>query len=182
MHRDTIIGIVGVVILVAAMVGVFTYESGQAALADPGAFQLAALTGPTLEGTVDVGESASDVLSVTQTNLTKLVFTLKWGSAQTSENTLQLLIAPANGTGLTEGVESEPESDGEITVELDVPNAEPTSGPLALGTGDYQVTVRFLRATAPGSPLPPPAGTPGLDTSVSWTLGSELTAYEPATA
>jgi hypothetical protein len=180
MHRDTIIGIVGVVILVAAMVGVFTYESGQAAVLGPGTFQLANLTGASIEGSVDVGGEASDVLTLTQTNLTKVAFTLRWGSAQTSENTLQLVVAPANGTGLDTGVESDAETDGEITVEIMVPNAEPTSGPLALGVGDYHVTVRFLSAAVPTAGVSPPGALPVTDSTVTWTLTTALTAYEPA--
>lgn len=181
MHRDTVIGIVGVVILVAAMVGVFTYERGVAAnLLPAGGFTAAELAGPGLDGTTPAGGETAEVLSIAQTNMTKISFTLTWANAQTSENTLQLVVAPASGTGLSEGVESEPESDGEITVELLVPNDEPTSGPLALGVGDYEVTVRFVGATPPG-PLSP-APLPVTDSEVSWALATSLTAYEPADA
>ena len=180
MHRDTVIGIVGVFILVAAMVGVFSYERGQAAnILGDGALLLTNLTGPALEGTADVGAEATDTLSIAQANLTKITFTLTWSAGQTSENTVELLIAPANGTGLTEGVSAGPESDGEITVDLLVPNAEPTSGPLTTGVGDYQVTVRFVSASANGAPVGVPGGTPLTDGSITWNLETTLTAYEP---
>lgn len=180
MHRDTVIGIVGVLILVAAMVGVFTYERGQAAnLLGDGTLALANLTGPSLEGTANVGAEATDTLTIAQTNLTKITFTLTWSAGQTSENTVELMIAPANGTGLTEGVTGGPESDGEITVELLVPNAEPTAGPLATGVGDYEVTVRFVGASVAGAPGQVPGGTPLTDGSLTWNLETTLTAYEP---
>lgn len=179
MHRDTVIGIVGVVILVAAMVGVFTYERGVAAnLLPAGGFTAADLAGPGLDGTTPVGSETTEILSIAQTNMTKIAFTLTWANSQTSVNTLQLVVAPANGTGLAEGVESEPESDGEITVELLVPNEEPTTGPLAVGVGDYEITVRFVGAAPPG-PLGP-APLPVTDTEVAWALATALTAYEPA--
>lgn len=183
MHRDTVIGIVGVLILVAAMIGVFSYERNQAAQGgDISGFVLANLTGPSLDGDVALGAEDAQTLTINQTNLTRIVFTLTWTPGATSTDTLQLIVAPANGTGLQNGTESAAESDGEITVELLVPNEAPVSGPLALGAGDYQVTVRFVSATlsgAPTTPVPPPAG---VDQNVAYRVETALTAYAPAPA
>lgn len=177
MHRDTIIGIVGVVILVAAMVGVFTYESGQAANLVPGEFVLATLAGPTLEGTTALDAETAEAITVSQTNMTNLTFTLSWSSTATAQNTLQLEIRPANGTGLTEGFVSEAESDGEISITLPIGNEKPTSGPLARGVGDYEILVRFLDSRPPGAPIQPPQPVPP---TASWTLATSIDAYEQA--
>lgn len=184
MHRDTVIGIVGVVILVAAMVGVFTYERSQASSqgeADGGTLQT--LAGPDASGTVAVGATEDKILAFNQTGITNVTFTLTWTPGQASSvDTLRLVVAPGNDTGLTSGFESEAEDDGEITLTIPVANVGPDG---ILGVGNWQVTVEFVSAAATTPvgqpPLPPPTAPPGTtDTSVDYALATSLQAYGSA--
>lgn len=176
MHRDTVIGIVGVVILVAAMVGVFTYERGQAAdLTGPGG-TVANLTGPSDDGSVAVGSSTDVTMSINTTGLTNITFTLAWTPGN-GVDTLKLSAAPGNDTGLTTGFESSEESDGEITLTIPLNNTA-TDG--KVGTGAWQLTVTFVSAS-PGGPLPvsPPVAPPGsTDSAVDFTVESALQARQ----
>ncbi|HET6405579.1 MAG TPA: hypothetical protein VFH78_13120 [Candidatus Thermoplasmatota archaeon] len=155
MHRDTVIGIVGVVILVAAMVGVFTYERSQAGALPGGAggevgnFTLEAVT-----GTAAVGETEQQIVTFNQTGLTNVTFTLTWTpGAQTSMNTLELVVTMPDGTPF----EAAPENDGEITLTVPVNN---TSSAGTAGVGDWQVSVRFVSAEVTTPVGQPPAQPP----------------------
>lgn len=172
MHRDTVIGIVGVVILVAAMVGVFTYERNQAAtgLSDGGT--LATLAGPPLSETTDVGATTEEALTLNQTGMTNVTFTLDW-TAENGANTMQLVIVPPAGSGLNE-TQSDAESDGSITLTIPLPNTD-ASG--TAGVGEWQISVSFVSASS-GLPQDPPVGVPGTtDESVSWQMETSIEAY-----
>lgn len=176
MHRDTVIGIVGVVILVAAMVGVFTYERGQAGdLTPDGGLTTGTAPGPTASGNVALGASADSTLTFNETGMTNITFTLTW-TPGAGVDTLRLVLAPAAGTGITSGFESEPEDDGEIVIVVPVNN---TAADGALGVGDWQASVEFVsaRAGTPGPPVEPPAGTPLTDDSVDFNIATTVEAY-----
>lgn len=175
MHRDTVIGIVGVVILVAAMVGVFTYERGQAGnLPDAGSGSTTNFTAPAESGTVALGATEDVDISLNQTGMTNVTFTLTW-TATNGVDTLRLVVTPANDTGLTSGFESDAEDDGEITLTVPVPN---TNAAGTTGVGNWRVSVEFVSADpdlpAP-DPVPPPPGT--TDTEVDFTIDIAGTAY-----
>lgn len=174
MHRDTVIGIVGVVILVAAMVGVFTYERSQAGdiTGGDGLTQTTA-AGPEATGTTAVGATADETIMLNQTGMTNVTFTLRWTAANGAD-TLRLTIAPSAGTGLTTGASSEPEDDGEITLTIPVNNTAATG---TTGIGAWQVSVEFVSAST-GLPQEPPIAPPGTtDASVDWTVGTQVQAY-----
>jgi hypothetical protein len=182
MHRDTVIGIVGVVILVAAMVGVFTYERGQASsLAGDGGGATENVTGPSETGTVALGATEDVVLSMNETGITNVTFTLTW-TPGAGVDTLVLRVAPSNATGITDGFESDPENDGEITIVVPVNN---TAADGQLGVGDWQVSVEFVSAspTTPVGPPPvsPPVAPPGTtDTQVGFEVSTSIEAYASA--
>lgn len=164
MHRDTVIGIVGVVILVAAMVGVFTYERSQASDLGNGDDTAATNFTATLSGTAPLGEENAEpeTMTVNVSGLTNMSFTLTWTpGSQTSSDTLKLVVVmPDNMTH-----ESEAENDGEITLAVEIPEGTESAG-------DWQVIVAFVSAepVLPGGvqpPVPPPGST---DTSVSWNV------------
>ena len=172
MHRDTVIGIVGVVILVAAMVGVFSYERNQAAGLNGTGGELTTVSGPTLSETTAVGATSEQVLALNQTGMTNVTFTLTW-SAANGVDTLQLVVVPPAGSGLNE-TQSEPESDGSISFTVPVPN---TGADGQLGVGDWQVSVAFVSAET-NLPQQPPVGVPGTtDEQVAWELETSIQAY-----
>lgn len=174
MHRDTVIGLVGVVILVAAMVGVFSYEQGQATgLTAVPALALANATLPEASGTVAVGATDSQLVNVTPANVTRVTFTVSWTGGGQATNTVNVTVRPP--AGLEEGGMAESDS-GSVTVTVLVPNDRPTSGPLALGSGEWKVDVTFV-----GSAGPAPGGLPVLtDDSLAYTIGTVVESWQPA--
>lgn len=177
MHRDTVIGIVGVVILVAAMVGVFTYERGQAAgLTGPDGTTPVTEAGPSLDGSVAVGATEDGTIQLNRTGMTNVTFTLKWTAAN-GVDTLRLSVAPSAQTQMTTGASSDAEDDGEITLTVAVPNTVANG---AIGVGAWQVSVEFVSA-ATGLPAEPPVPPPGTtDAQVAWTLSTTIDALGAA--
>lgn len=83
MNKDMVVGIVGTVILVAAMIGVFRYEQarggGQSWIVT---WTEATGPGPTVEGTTQAGATSADEITVDATNLTRITFRLVWTDTQ----------------------------------------------------------------------------------------------------
>lgn len=179
MNRDTVIGIVGVLILVAAMFGVFKYERDRAADAlGGGDLATTTLAGPEASGTSPLGQSADATVALNQTGMVNVTFTLRW-TPSAGVDTLRFSVAPSQATGMTEGAQSEAEDDGEITLTIPVNN---TGANGALGVGDWQVSVEFVSAST-GLPAEPPIAPPGsTDTQVSWTVTTQVEAYDTAAA
>lgn len=193
MNKDTVIGIVGSVVLVAAMIGVFTYERNQA---NAGAFAVTwgteDATGPTAEGSTALTETSQATVDVAQTNLTEVAFTVTWTPAQGTD-TLRVTLVPPDGSGLnaSEPVQSDT---GTILVSVTVPNPVPTVDRAAganeadatarlaqahastLGTGTWTVSVEFVSATGV---VPVPGAPVGSDAEVAWSVASTLTHYAP---
>lgn len=166
MHRDTVIGIVGVVILVAAMVGVFTYERTQASDLGNGDGAGAGNFTASLSGTSDLGEDQAvpQNLTVNVTGLTNITFTLTWSPGQqTSVDTMKLVVVMPNNMSH----ESDPENDGEITLSVPVPEGVDSAG-------EWQVVAAFTQATVAAPVVGQPPVDPGIpnttDTSVSWNV------------
>lgn len=175
-NKDTVIGIVGAAVLVAAMFGVFQYEKALAAeRTGAGAWTPTALPGPGLTGTTALGAISEETVDVTQLNLTEVVFTLTW-TAQSGSDTMTMTIVPPEGVPGGENFTVSGDS-GTLSVTVPVPNVEPSAdNPGRLGAGEWQVSVQFTAASgmAP-SQVPVPVNP---DTTVSWTLATSLTAYE----
>lgn len=173
MNRDTVIGIVGAVILVAAMVGVFQYERTRAPTTGTGDFTLTNSTLEGVSGETTIRGATEEMVNVSQQNVTTVLFTLKWSpSTQGFEDTLKLtVIPPGNGTEATASGAS-----GTLELPVNVTSMMPTPGnPVLTGTGAWTIKVEYLSTTSPTGPLPlPQAGT------VSWTLAGTVTSYQSA--
>lgn len=140
--KDTIIGIVGTLILLVAMVGVFRYEASQGAgssfavdwpVSETAA---AALTGRTTEG-----ESQQDGVAIDRANLTKVSFVLEWtddvqGSAPDRFNLT--VVAPDGTTRSAEG------DAGEVVVTFEG-LGNPPPGVQVLGANEAEVSARMAR-------------------------------------
>lgn len=174
MKKDTVIGLVGVIVLVAAMVGVFRFEQGQVAgLTTASAFSLANETLDAVSGTVAVGATESHLVNVTQANVTRVSFTVTWTPGQGSTDLVNVTVRPPEG--MEAGGQQESDS-GSVTVTVDVPNGRPAGAPLTLGMAEWKVDVKFVSSQGPA-----PAGLPVLaDTSLSYALETVVTSWQPA--
>lgn len=177
MHRDTVIGLVGVAILVAAMVGVFSYEQSQAA-GIGGALALQNVTLPAVTGSTPLGETTDETVAIDQTGITNVTFTLRW-TPGAGVDTLAIAVVPPEGASAQQVFDAQGDT-GELVVTVPVPN---TSQAGALGTGGWQVSVQFTSASS-GLPQEPPVPVPGTtDAEVSWTLDTTVQHYgDPSVA
>lgn len=172
MNRDTVVGIVGAVILVTAMVGVFYYERSVAATPNgegDGGPATNSTSGPIVSGTVAVGATDSKLANVTATSARNVTFTLTW-TATNGADTLQVTVAPPTGSGIMEGAVSEPSDSGEIVVTVEVPEG-------ATPTGEWKIDVTFTQATPDPLPggIPPPTPPPNsTDASVDYSVAVTL--------
>lgn len=170
MNRDTTIGIVGCAILVAAMIGVFTYERATAQASGAGiATRSVPIVGPTVDGSVQLGKSDTKIANITATSATNVTFHLTW-QATNGKDSLKITVAPPTGSGITEGAVSGAQDSGDISVTVRVPaGASPAGG--------WQVKVEFTNAAPaamPGGiqpPTPPPNST---DASVTYHVATSI--------
>lgn len=192
--KDTVIGVVGAVILVAALTGVFYYE-GSSAEAPTGANEYdlswASLTteGPGLEGDTDEGETTTETVTVEADNITDVEVVLTWTDDTGSPDTFNLTVTSPSGE--TRSVTGDSE---EISVTFEGINEVPSEDTIAgdsrddarsqaahqytatRGQGDWTVEVTCDEA---GDVNPIGAGPPvEEDDGNSWELSSELTVYE----
>ncbi|HVL49639.1 MAG TPA: hypothetical protein VM889_13875 [Candidatus Thermoplasmatota archaeon] len=194
MNKDTIVGVVGAVILVIAMIGVFKYEGDQAGSATGGrnAFDVAWSTtdkaGPSADGSVNLKGSADGALKVAEANVTKATFALTW-TATNGKDKLKLTVTSPSGEAKTA------ESDtGTVNVAFDVAPLPPATtargddanaakkglAPQAganAAVGEWKLKVEFLDAT--GIQLHPAQPPIQQDQKVSWKVSSLLTVWEP---
>lgn len=200
MKRDTIVGIVGAVALIAAMAGIFQYEKSQpASTLGSKAFDVAwaieEANGPTTTAATPLGETTETTVEVAQANLTRAKFTVTW-TAQQGTDTLRVVVTPPAGSGLAPG-ETRADS-GEAVVEIEIPNEVPpefrmfansegeararlaAQNTQTLGTGTWTIAVTFEEASGvvPVPGLPPV----GADTEVQWDVATILSAYAPTLA
>ncbi|MEA3136896.1 MAG: hypothetical protein QOJ26_1244 [Thermoplasmata archaeon] len=151
MNRDTLVGIVGSALLVAAMVVVFVYErnNAQAALGDDA---LVTHVGEaSLSGSVAVGQSDSKTDHIAASGPANVTFHLTW-TAGNGRDTLKITATPPVGSNLT-AKSSQAENDGAIDLVVSIP-ADGESD------GNWTIKVEFTQAAAnplPGG-IPPPAG------------------------
>jgi hypothetical protein len=169
MNRDTLTGLVGALVLIAAMLGVFFYERGvaeDAGIGAPGdADATPGFSAITLRGTATLGEVDTQIANVTATTPTSVTFHLAW-TATNGADTLQLTVAPPTGSGITEGGASEPSDTGEISLTVEVPEG-------ASPAGGWEVKVEFVSARPDPLPggIPPPTPPPGsTDATVAYTI------------
>jgi hypothetical protein len=211
MNKDTVVGILGAVILVAAMVGIFYYEGTQSPQAvagggpGTGPFAVAWKTNttslPDLTGQSAEGDAGSpQVVRVAQSNITKVEVVLTWTDdvANSGPDQFQLTVRSPSGQTLNASGDS-----GSVSVLFNPVNAVPdvnrtggaseAAAEAALapqytktnGTGDWQVTVGMGEA---GDVVVPP-GTPACptlpavcDTGNGWTVTVKVTTYSASVA
>ena len=191
MKKDMVVGIVGTVILVAAMVGVFRYEAARGGGQSwHVTWQEATADGPDEDGTTQVGGTSTVELPVTAANVTRIEFTLRWTDDVGDPDTFNLTIGDLSGRAWSaEG------SNGEVTVVVD--GLAPIPGELRLlaasqaeaearvardattraAEGLWGASVKLVQA--PG--LRAPAGSVEVQTDGqnAWTLTATLVTYEP---
>lgn len=191
--KDTIIGVVGAVILVAALTGVFYYEGSSAEGAGGGSqwdvtWATETEEGPSADGSTDEDETTEETLAVSATNMTDATFTLTWTDDQGSPDTFNLTVtSPTGETRSAEGDSEEIsvtfEGVNEVPEEATVPgDSESEAREQAAsqytskrGQGDWTVEIACVNA---GDTDPVGAGEPiEEDTGNSWELSSELTVY-----
>lgn len=162
MNKDTVIGIVGSALLVAAMVVVFAYERANAQVADPDELT-ASVAQSTLSGTANVGQSDTKMDNITAPAGTNVTFKLTWTQGN-GPDTLKITATPPAGSGIT--AKSSPnENDGSITLVVAVPMD---------AVGDWSVKVDFV--SAQGGTLPGGIANPNApaDTSVSYSVAVSI--------
>lgn len=192
--KDTIIGIVGAVILVAALTGVFYYEGSSAEGADGAneydlTWDTRTTDGPGVDGETQEEETTTETLTVEAANITEATFTLTWTDDTGSADTFNVTVtSPA---GETESASGDSE---ELSVTFENINTVPPDGTVSgdseedarsqaadqytatRGQGDWTVEITCENA---GDANPVGTG-PAIeeDDGNSWELASELTVYE----
>lgn len=198
MNKDTVVGILGAVILVAAMVGIFYYEGTQApagaGVATGGAGPLSlnwttsSVAGPSARGQTTEGDSTEERVNVSAANLTRIEFVLEWADdvMNSGPDVFNVTVTSPAGDTLT-GTGR----DGRATVTFSPVNPVPTAtrGSQAdlerlrttNGTGTWLVVIELSDAgdvmVGPLEP-PPVPGAPTEDTGNEWKLSTRLTSYE----
>lgn len=153
MDRDVTVGIVGAVVLVAAMVGIFFYERSVAPLpaeGNPGTGTNETASA-SASGTTAVGESTVETLRLSGGNAT---FTLSWTPGANSEDTLGLTVTSPDGR------ESSPMESSTSPIELTFAGVP----------GNWTIEVAFVSASGPAPAGPGPVTGVGADTQVAWSL------------
>jgi hypothetical protein len=200
MNKDTVVGILGAVILVAAMVGIFYYEGTQApgATANGGgggagtgpfavSWTTAEKAGTAVQGSTDWGASSTQQANVTGSNVTKISFAVTWTPNAVSAESVTVTGKGPGGLSCT----GQASTSGTATCDVNVgaaPAVNRTGGAdeasaaqgLAAqytttnGTGAWTLTIA-VQNQVPASPVPNP-GLP-VSTSTAWTLTPKVTSY-----
>ncbi len=194
--KDTLIGIVGAIILVAALTGVFYYEGSQAnGAAGSQAYDVAwssrTVNGPGADGYLEEGNSEDVELNITTRNLTTATFVLEWTDDTGDPDRFRVTVTSPDGafTNTSEG------NSGRITVTIPGVNSVPPETTIyantmdgarekaadkytaTRGVGTWVVTVELVNA---GDFNPAGTGPPVQeDEGNTWELTSELEAYQP---
>lgn len=191
MNKDTVVGILGAVILVAAIIGIITYESSLPAASGTGPtpgggggmqFNVSAADGPTLasQGAQAEGTTQNGTVLLNQTNITKVEFTLTWtdDTANSAPDTFDLIITSPEGKTF-----HDQQSGGSAKVVFSplnpVPNGTAMTG--RVGTGTWRIQVHMVDAgdVGPTPPVPPPAPVPNVtDTGNAWSLTTKVSTYK----
>lgn len=191
MKKDLVIGIVGTVILVTAMIGVFRYEASRGG---GSSFEVtwseATRDGPGAQGATQAGVTTPEEIDVNATNVTGIEWVLTWTDDVGNPDEFNLTVTSPSGENRSiqgtngrlsvvfEGIApmpgemrilaaSQAEAEGRIARDATTRGAE----------GTWGVAIRLVRAPGVVSPtsgveVPP-------DGQNAWTLASTLTVYEP---
>lgn len=181
MNKDTVVGILGAVILVAAMVGIFYYEGTQAPSgvatgpttpgAPPGgSANLTVSDGPRLasDGSQPAGATVTKNVTINQTGVRRVEFTLTWTDDASQPpggpDTLKLTVTPPSGAGA--GAKSDERNTGSIALTFE--------NLTAAASGQWMVSVQVTSTGDPATPVPPPVPLPVSDTGNSWAVATKV--------
>lgn len=163
-NRDTAVGMVGAVVLIAAMGGVFFYERGQFDTYEV-SWETAEVLSEPASGTLDEGDAADHSFSTEEERLSTVTVSLSWSDDAGDPDTLELAVQGPEG----EHADSAEDSSSPLEVEVPIQEAPDTSTATGRsiedardqlndsaswtnGTGDWTVTVTLVEA--PGGQLP----------------------------
>lgn len=190
LKRDLIIGIVGAVILIAAMVGVFRYEAARAGTAFDYDWRVEAGPGPQLSGETAEGSRSDVTMDVEQPHLASLTFVLSWVDDIGEPDEFRFTVITPEGDSQTiQG------SSGRLEVTFDELAPQPLPGRIlaadetaarervegqlpSAGLGTWSFRIELLQAgdeTAPIAGLPPITE----DTGNTWKLETQQGVYAP---
>jgi len=199
MHKDTVVGILGAVILVAAMVGIFYYEGtqvpgGTSTVGGNGStlrvnWTSVPVDGPQQQGSTNEGGSSDTSVSLNQTNITSIEFMLQWTDdiPNSGPDHFRMTVTPPNGTNIS-GADAEGDASFSVNIPVgSAPNAT-TASALQLaqwvstkGMGNWTVHIELTNAGDVGQdpPVPPPVPIPNVtDTGNGWTLMVHVSTYQ----
>ena len=194
MKKDLIIGIVGTLILLTAMVGVFRYEAGQRGASFDVSWATRTVEASAVDGGTNEGESSVAAVNLTQLNITRVEFVLEWtdNQANTAPDEFNLTVTSpsgrtysASGDGgrvsvvVSEGFAAMPQEvrllGSDEAAARDQATRQFSS---SAGTGAWNVTVTLVQAgdtATPAGPVPVPQLQDGAN---DWTLRPVLTVFE----
>lgn len=190
MKRDTIIGIVGTLLLVSAMVGIFRFEAAQGGGSSwTVTWETAEVAGPREEGTTAAGVTTPLELAFAQPNVTRNEFLLTWTDDVGSPDAFELRVtnpAGENWTGASDTgrirvlIEDLAPMPGEMRIlapsEAEAEARTARDATTRAADGVWGVTVYLPRARgveAPGGVEVQPDG------GNAWELGTTFTTYVP---
>lgn len=187
MNKDTVVGILGAVILVAAMVAIFYYEGTQVPGGTGGAggtggtggnalYRTANATGPTASG-----QNTEEVtVDIAQQNLTAVEFLVTWqDDANTDPDTFRVTVTGPDGQNATgEGSDGAAGIPVRVSPIATIPNAANAPATTA-GSGTWTISVELVNVGQVGG-LPLPGQIPVSDQGNAWDLSTALTYFERA--
>ena len=195
MKKDLVIGIVGTLILLTAMVGVFRFEAGQRGASFDLTWETSSAEAATLDGGTNEGESTEGALNLTHLNVTRVEFVLEWTDEQANTGPDEFNLTVTSPDGVTRSAQAD---NGRLSVVFEdlarVPedarllgSDEAAARDQAMSTyanraavGAWNVTVTLVQAgdtTPPGGPVPAPVS-PLQDAANSWALSAVVTMFE----
>jgi hypothetical protein len=193
MKKDLVIGIVGTLILLTAMVGVFRYEAAQQGSSFDVTWASRSVDGAPQEDVAAEGTPLAASVNVTQANLTRVEFVLEWtdDDANTAPDRFNLTVTSPTGESRSASADS-----GSISLVFEgIASAPPPARLLgsdeaaaraqalrqyasAAGTGAWNVTITLEDAgdvAAPAGQVPVPQLQ---DVGNTWTLRPVFTFFE----
>lgn len=190
MNKDTVVGILGAVILVAAMVAIFYYEgtqvpggAGGAGGTGGGAGGNALYRTSTVGGPTASGQNTEEVtVDITQANVTAINFTLTWtDDANTDPDTFRVTVTGPTGTTYEGTAEGSDGAEG-VVVRISPINSVPAAAnaaPDTLGQGTWTVSVELVSVGQVGG-LPLPGQIPVTDQGNAWDLATDVEMFQRA--
>lgn len=192
MKKDLVIGIVGTLILLTAMVGVFRYEASQRGASFDVSWETRSLEAAALEGGTNEGETTAETVTLDHLNLTTVEFVLSWTDETANTAPDEFNVTVTSPEGVTRSATA---SNGALVVTFENISRPPPPVRLLggdqdavaaqaardyatrVGTGVWHVNVTLVNAGdyAADGTVPVPQLQ---DNANAWTLTPRLTVFE----